>query len=941
MLKDLFDKGKCLVGIHQGEWQLDGSSTCSQTRICTVCSTDEHRTEHRWADWNYASNAGCEQRRRCARCREEETRLEHQWGAWAYDEAHRAPLKACERCGLRVSPFPRQVVEQSPRDPAAAASDGEEGFQTVHDYGADAVAFGRALLEEDPSTRQALFDEWLTARLPASTIEMLRPAFVSGALESRLLAACMLAEPHARGGNAPLGVAIGQAVCMAAESAYPETGSANHLTVLGNGARVAVIGYDAQSRYEDVIRAGRAATSWLDARGHKEAHPTLLMYCVDAHLQLDQLEEAGRLLAVVEQLPLPDTQAPDQRRRADLRRKFDALARRSATELAPERVDPDSAFRASHADLKQMVVGLREMDERMFGADSPFRGIVDTLTGDVQDDPANPAEWLQRTQGSRDALTEVLSGGAGEMNALRNRNRAINAAEIFSDPTKGHDPASIEASLAVLLEAREWARSHDCSDDENFALWGLYLCYSRTKREPQAIEVLQTLRGHLEAKRLQIADPMKRAGVFLEYPYLFGSLCRLLCGANRGVELLDAMEGAKGRVLADALTIRRGQAVADAAFASPIDDLVTALAGATAHYLSYFVDDEETYAVLVTKDGAIHSRSIALGKEQLRDLARSIDPSRWTRPRAGYFGKAAAAPERLTPLVAWLQPFLEDGTLSAGDHLCYSPDEYLHLVPLHYVHVGGVPLVRQLSVSRIHSVAAVTALLNELPARPTEFLAAQVPAQQDLGDAAKVAVLERVAEWLAEHASGVTLTRERATIEALSALDMTNRVVHFATHGVFPKDDIEGRNPNPFKSSGLALASDGRLPSLDAAIRGTSMEGLLTPERVLTLNVKGSHVTLQACVTGLAKEGIGGDALGLDLAFLLAGAQSLLTTHWDVSAHASADFSRRFYQKWLLEGATRAAAWRAAILELRDASTTGDLPGEYYWAAFSLSGDWR
>jgi CHAT domain-containing protein len=94
-------------------------------------------------------------------------------------------------------------------------------------------------------------------------------------------------------------------------------------------------------------------------------------------------------------------------------------------------------------------------------------------------------------------------------------------------------------------------------------------------------------------------------------------------------------------------------------------------------------------------------------------------------------------------------------------------------------------------------------------------------------------------------------------------------------------------------------------------------------------------------VTGLAKEGIGGDALGLDLAFLLAGARSLLTTHWDVSAHASADFSVRFYQKWLLEGSTRAEAWREAIFQLMDAPGSAGQPSEYYWAAFSLSGDWR
>ena len=974
MLKDLFDRGKCLVGMHQGEWAFDAPARCAQTRACAVCAAKESRIEHAWSEWKPRSSKSCEQTRQCERCRDQEARVEHawadwgytsagnclqarvcsrcnavaddtqvvhQWGPWAYDEAHRAPIRTCGRCSLRVSRFPRQTVTQdSVATDAASPPDSNPWLSTVEYPDARALTFARLFVGPDDAAKGALVDEWLTDQL-SSMKDLLRQALTSGGLESQLSAACMLAEPHARGVDPLLGVAVGQAVCIVSETTFSETQSANYLFTLAAGARVCLIGFDSQGRYEEVIRAAKAATSWLEARGYMDAHPTLLMHCVEAHLQLDQLEDAGQVLAATENLSILDTQPAEQRRRDDLRRRFDAVARRSATELAPERTDPEGAFRANYTDLKEMVAGLGKMDQQMFGADSPFRNIVDTLTAEVQDESPSQAAWVDRTQNTRDALTELLSGGSGGMTALRNRNRAINAAKIFSDPTKGRDRAAIDASLAILIEAREWARTHDCGDDENFALWSSYMCYSRSERESQAIEVLQALRSNLEARRLQIADPMERAGVFLDYPYLFGSLCRLLCRAERTAELLDAMEGAKGRVLADALTAHRGEAVADAAFVRPIEELTSLLRAVRAHYLSYFVDDDETYAVLVTKDGSMHCHTIALGKQQLRELAQIVDPNRWTKPRAGYFGKPTTVPERLAPLIDWLGPFVDGGTLSPGDHLCYCPDEHLHLVPLHYVRFRGEPLVRICSVSRIHSAAAMTALLRGSATVPSQFLAAQVPAQQDLGDAAKVATLARVAAWLAEHFSGMTLARERATLDALSGLDLTNRIVHFATHGVFPKDEIEGRSGNPFTSSGLALASGGTLPSLVTITRGTSTDGLLTPEDVLTLNVDGSHVTLQACVTGLAKEGIGGDALGLDLAFLLAGARSLLTTHWDVSAHASADFSVRFYQKWLLEGSTRAEAWRGAILQLMDAPGSAGQPSEYYWAAFSLSGDWR
>src|ERR1700693_57524 len=115
--------------------------------------------------------------------------------------------------------------------------------------------------------------------------------------------------------------------------------------------------------------------------------------------------------------------------------------------------------------------------------------------------------------------------------------------------------------------------------------------------------------------------------------------------------------------------------------------------------------------------------------------------------------------------------------------------------------------------------------------------------------------------------SGVTLARQQATIDALAKLDWTGRVIHFATHGTFPSRDLQDRNPNPFQASGLAFAKDGILPSLALVAAGKADDALWTPERVLDLRFDGSHVTLQACVSGLAKEGIGGDALGLELAF--------------------------------------------------------------------------
>jgi len=133
------------------------------------------------------------------------------------------------------------------------------------------------------------------------------------------------------------------------------------------------------------------------------------------------------------------------------------------------------------------------------------------------------------------------------------------------------------------------------------------------------------------------------------------------------------------------------------------------------------------------------------------------------------------------------------------------------------------------------------------------------------------------------------------------------------------------------------LAREGKLPEDGNGKEGT----LLTPKDIVErkLNFAGSHVTMQACVSGKAKEGLGGDAIGLDWALMLAKASSLLSTHWNVDAGGARLFSQKFYQYWLFENHnSRAQAWQKTVLDLMESQKTSS---PYYWAAFSLSGDWR
>lgn len=99
MFKGMFDKGKCLVGLHQGEWHYLGDGACEQIRICERCGTESRRTEHVWDDWHFLAEGSCDIARVCRRCQEEEHAVEHEWGPARYKYSNACEqVRICNRC---------------------------------------------------------------------------------------------------------------------------------------------------------------------------------------------------------------------------------------------------------------------------------------------------------------------------------------------------------------------------------------------------------------------------------------------------------------------------------------------------------------------------------------------------------------------------------------------------------------------------------------------------------------------------------------------------------------------------------------------------------------------------------------------------------------------------------------------------------------------------
>ena len=71
---------------------------------------------------------------------------------------------------------------------------------------------------------------------------------------------------------------------------------------------------------------------------------------------------------------------------------------------------------------------------------------------------------------------------------------------------------------------------------------------------------------------------------------------------------------------------------------------------------------------------------------------------------------------------------------------------------------------------------------------------------------------------------------------------------------------------------------------------------------------------------------------------MYAGAPRVLVSLWSVDDAATSELMSRFYKKMLQEGQKPAAALRAAQLEMWQNLQWKD---PYYWAAFTLQGEWR
>lgn len=328
--------------------------------------------------------------------------------------------------------------------------------------------------------------------------------------------------------------------------------------------------------------------------------------------------------------------------------------------------------------------------------------------------------------------------------------------------------------------------------------------------------------------------------------------------------------------------------------------------------VQYLVGRDSAHAWLVTRNSiTAHS----LGKPD--DIRAAIPPLRdalaaradW-RPLAARLESLVFAP--LARQIAALKPrrliIAPDGPLEAAPFALIAPEYEIVLLPS----ASALALIRG---SKAAPFPQALALLAD-PVLSADDPRAPNSAKRAGGSLARL----RFSRIEAEQVSAIVPWRQKRLaldLDANRAFFSSNLrgfgYLHLATHAL-----VDTRNP---ELSGIALS-----------------DGLLRLSEIYNLDLRAKLVTLSACRSATGAELPGEGLMSLTRGFLYAGASSVLATLWDVDDRASAELMKRFYRAHLVEGQPLAAALRSAQTSLR-AEPGWSHP--YYWAAFTIQGEWR
>ena len=255
------------------------------------------------------------------------------------------------------------------------------------------------------------------------------------------------------------------------------------------------------------------------------------------------------------------------------------------------------------------------------------------------------------------------------------------------------------------------------------------------------------------------------------------------------------------------------------------------------------------------------------------------------------------------------------GDIASASGLTIVPHGALHYIPFAALYSGKRFLIDE-KPTRVLPSASVLQFLGK---RHRDDASLLVLGNPDLNDASldlpgaereAIAIVEATRQ---QEISPTTrlLLRNQATETAIKRTGGQFQYIHLASHGVF--NDV-----NPL-SSRLLLVED------------AENDGDLMVSELYGLKLNADLVTLSACETALGDVANGDDVVGFSRGFLYAGADSIVSSLWEVDDQATNELMQSFYLN--LQSMNKRAALTDAM---RTTKRTYQHP--YYWAAFQLTG---
>lgn len=315
--------------------------------------------------------------------------------------------------------------------------------------------------------------------------------------------------------------------------------------------------------------------------------------------------------------------------------------------------------------------------------------------------------------------------------------------------------------------------------------------------------------------------------------------------------------------------------------------------------LSFFVTKNKTIVFIVTRD-SLHAVSLPVTGS---DLDATIASFRSFSDTSNPYPQSL---KRLYDmLITPLEPYLKTRKIGIVPH------NVLHYLPLAALTDGRRYFGDDHLLFYLPSASVLPFIQDKRKPTPKTLLALS---QGQAEGFPLLQYADRTAEDVARLYNTTALTNRAATETAFRAGANSSGIVFIAAHGRLT-------TLNPLFSK-IVLAPD------------ENNDGALEVHEIYGLDLKNvSLIVLSGCQTQLGGRSDGDDIVGLNRAFIYAGAPTVVASLWSVQDKQTGELMTSFF-KYLRQGVGKADAMQRAQRELRNKYSH-----PYYWAAFVLTGD--